>query len=596
MKPLAKLLSTRLLPAAMIFALPLTAGAQVLDQVPADALGVMKIKSLQGVSDKAGALFKQWGITEMKPETADPLAYFLQKVSLSQGVDKSGDFAIAMANGDLEGQQPPIIILLPVTDYDQFLGNFKDMVKDGDIAHFHFVADGQADKEETFCAHWGKYAAMSPMKELLKKGGAQGFKAEGRAAEELESKDVVWCANFKILGPKLDAMLKPQKENILKEATDALKREEKFAKYEPLARVVLSQALDAASGFLNDASYVSFGVNLSNEGISTSLMAQCKEDSHLGGIFKKMTNKVGPMLKGLPDAKYLFAMGGVNSEAGTQMLNDFLQPIEPELAKLGDEMKPVITLINGMKTTMKATKEEAGGLMAPTGQLYTSSLLQGVRVVTGDPKALLGIEKEMAEAQQQLMSMLPNQPNMKVDLKPDAKTVDGVSFSQLTSTMANENDPVAAQMKMMMSIMYGPAGATTFSGAVDDSHLLTYIGLDDATVTAAIKAVKDGTDPMAKNEAVALVDKNLPQERAMVLYVGLGDIVETVSRYAKMMGLPIPVNMKPNLPPIGISAGTKGASFWVDSFIPSDLVEQCIATGMQLRMMGGGGNGKPGGL
>jgi hypothetical protein len=595
MKPFGKFLSTRIAGVGLICAFSLTAGAQVLDQVPADALGVMKIKNMQAVSDKAGALLKQWGVTEMKPETADPLAYFLNKVSLSQGVDKSGEFAIAVANGELDGQEPRFIILLPVSDYDQFLGNFKDMAKDGEIAHFHFVADGEKDNEETFCAHWGKYAAMTPMKDLLAKK-PEGFKAEGRAAEELESKDVVWCANFKILGPKLDGMLKSQKDGIIKEASDTLKRQEKFAKYEPLARVVLGQALDAASGFLNDASYVSFGINLSNDGISTSLVAQCKDDSHLGGIFKKMENKSGSLVKGLPEAKYLFLMGGVNSGAGTQLVDDFLQPIEPELAKLGDEVKPVITIIDGMKKTMKATKQEAGGLIAPTGQLYTSSLLQGVRVVTGDPKALISVEKEMAEAQQQLMSMLPNQPNMKVDYKPDAKTVDGVSFSQLSSTMANENDPVAAQVKMMMSIMYGPAGATTFSGAVDDSHLLTYIGLDDATVSAAIKAVKDGADPLAKNEAVSLVDKNLPQDRAMVLYVGLGDIVETFSRYAKMMGLPIPVNMKPNLPPIGISAGTSGASFWVDSFVPSDLVEQCIATGMQLKMMGGGGNGKPGGL
>ena len=63
-----------------------------------------------------------------------------------------------------------------------------------------------------------------------------------------------------------------------------------------------------------------------------------------------------------------------------------------------------------------------------------------------------------------------------------------------------------------------------------------------------------------------------------------------------MMGMPIPVNIKPDLPPIGVAVATDGSASRIDSFIPADLVEQMITTSLQLKMMGGGGRGKPGGL
>ena len=56
------------------------------------------------------------------------------------------------------------------------------------------------------------------------------------------------------------------------------------------------------------------------------------------------------------------------------------------------------------------------------------------------------------------------------------------------------------------------------------------------------------------------------------------------------------MNIKPDLAPIGMSVSSEGAALRADSFIPADLVESMITTGLQLKMMGGGGRGKPGGL
>ncbi len=49
------------------------AQAQVMDQVPSDALAVLRIKDLDAVSKKAGKMAKELGLDQMSPELGDPL-------------------------------------------------------------------------------------------------------------------------------------------------------------------------------------------------------------------------------------------------------------------------------------------------------------------------------------------------------------------------------------------------------------------------------------------------------------------------------------------------------------------------------------------
>jgi hypothetical protein len=576
--------------------LALSAKAQVLDQIPSDALVVAKVKNLQQVSDKAGALAKQWGLAEMNPAAGDPLGFLIQQGNMTQGIDKAGDLAFVLANGDLEASEPRVMILVPVSDYQQFLGNFAGAAKEGDLDHFKMKFKGEEDKEETYSAHWGNYAVLSPMKDLLAKK-PDGFKASGASAKELETKDAIILVNLKVLGPKVNEKLKAQHEKILDEVQKNLGTDPEKAKYVPLAKVAIDQALNAASELLTDTQFASYSINLSKDGVSTTFLADFAPASTIGKALLETKGQSGSLLAGLPEAKYLAVGGGISSEAGKKMINDLLAPIQAELAKSGDQVKPFIALLDGMKKMMDASKAQAGGMIAPSGALGATALLQTVSIITGNPKDIIESERIMIEAQQSLTAMLPNQPGMKVEAKADAKTVDGVSFTQMAINPAGDaNSPEAMQIKQMMAMMYGPNGANVYLGAVDDQHVLMYSGLDDATVSAAIKAAKEHTDTVSKSEGIVFVNKNLPDPKLGVAYISIGEIVTTASNYAKMMGIPIPINMKPNLPPIAIAIATEGSAVRADTFIPSDLVEQVIATVLQLKMMGGGGNGKPGGL
>ncbi|MDB5323216.1 MAG: hypothetical protein JWN40_4847, partial [Phycisphaerales bacterium] len=408
-----------------------SAQAQVLSQVPADSAIIFKINKLGAVSDKAGALAKQFGLVEMNPAAADPLGWLLSEGGMTNGLDKAGDAAVVFASADFGAQPPPLLILLPVSDYKAFIGNFADAKKEGELDAFHMK--GEQD-EMTYAANWGKYAAISPQKELLAKK-PEGFKASGATAKELESKDAVIVVNLKVLGPKLDEQVKGHKDQILGDLEKNLGNEPKFGKYIPLLKVVVGQALNVADQVLSVAQYSSFSVNLGKDGVGTSFMLDFKDGTNWGKAIAGVKNTDSPLMTGLPDGKYIFFGGGINGwQSEQQLMEEWLKPIEAELAKMED-MKPALTILDSMRQMFKAQKSQAGGMLAPSGALGATSLFQMVVATTGDAKVMQEAQQKVQEAQQQLMALIPNQPKMTTTFTPNAKTVDGVAFTQSTTTL-----------------------------------------------------------------------------------------------------------------------------------------------------------------
>ena len=69
-------------------------------------------------------------------------------------------------------------------------------------------------------------------------------------------------------------------------------------------------------------------------------------------------------------------------------------------------------------------------------------------------------------------------------------------------------------------------------------------------------------------------------------------------QYAQGFGLPVKLQLKPNLPPIGGSVASEGTSIRMDSHVPTSLLQNVISAGMQAytQMQGGGAGGNPDGL
>ena len=95
-----------------------------------------------------------------------------------------------------------------------------------------------------------------------------------------------------------------------------------------------------------------------------------------------------------------------------------------------------------------------------------------------------------------------------------------------------------------------------------------------------------------------MVDAQLPKSRLGAVYIPLDQLVTTIGTYAGAMGMPIQIQLPPDLAPIGATVSTEGNAFRVDSFTPTDLIKALVAQGMQIfmQMQGGHQPGGPGGL
>ena len=93
-----------------------------------------------------------------------------------------------------------MLLLIPVSDYQKFIGNFADAKPDGDR---HSGSFQEPDRRLTYFAHWGDYAAASPTRDIVAKPPTDIIQVDGLAAKELDGKDIVLLGNLKALRPKM---------------------------------------------------------------------------------------------------------------------------------------------------------------------------------------------------------------------------------------------------------------------------------------------------------------------------------------------------------------------------------------------------------
>ncbi|HEY1923102.1 MAG TPA: hypothetical protein VGG44_10170 [Tepidisphaeraceae bacterium] len=590
------------------------ASAQVLKQIPSNALVFLKVSDLEATSKKISDLATSLGLAQMIPDMADPLGSLMKQIGVTDGVNRDGDMAFVYVDPDTAKtpSDKSVLLLLPVSDYQKFIANFPDAKPDGDLTQVHF----HGETDITYLNHWGDFVAASPSREIVATAPTDVIQVDGLGAKELDGKDFVIFGNLKALRPKmLDGIAKLRTqapEEIDKAFAPGASKFQGIdpQKFAPLAKVAAAQFLNVAQDFAQGADAASFSLNLSPDGIATTMMCQFAPGSSLANRVTAIKNTDDSLLSGLGEGKYLI-FGGSNPGDLSKPLADFLAPIQAAITDLGPDYSSLNDWLNSVEKMAAASKGATGGLLMPTAQPGQGSLVEVVAIRHGDAKALMDATHAMSDAQQAAIKALGIKiSGMGQTYVPNAKTVDGVSFDELKSEVnMNGKTPQEMQVAQIMTMVYGPLGPSAFIGIVDDSTFLTVMGLDDAAISAAIAAAKAGDDPMAKTSAVKSVAAQLPPQRFGVCYVPLDLWATTGFGYARMFGIDMGVTMPENLPPMGTTLSTDGTAIRADTYLPSQLTQALAAAGMQVYMKtqnvgqqppqqqgGGGAAPAPGGL
>lgn len=585
---------------ALLLVLAPLARGQVLNQVPQDAPVVIKVKSLQAVSDKIAAMAKAWGIDQFPPAQgalANPLQAMQARTHLNAGINPAGDMAIVITELPQGGQEPTLLILIPVSDYKAFLGNFQNPQTEGDVTTVTF----ENDARPSYVASRGAYAALGNKKEALTVAAA-GLKVQGQAAQELEKKDIVIFGNASLLRTRVLPQLQQNREMIVGQVERMLQNSPEGPKYVPIAKTVVNQMLDRVQILMQDLQAATLGFDLSEGGIGTTFLTQVEANSVSARRLAQLKGSNELLLSGLPDVEYLVMGGGTrNSEALTQMFDEVVGPIRQQLTDLGQQGKTIQKWMDSFRTLIANSEGQTFGFIKPTNP--QAGLFQGVSVVRGKADVLLPAMKQQVETQQEVMALIQpqNQPNpVKTTVTPNSKTVEGVAFDQVKMEVDPQmaNTPQGAQVSQMFQMMYGPQGFEVYMGKVDDKHVLTVMGGDEALMGQAIKSAKGNDDAVAQRAPVKAVASKLPQNRLGTAFIRIDNIVQTGLDFAKQMGMQMNVQMKPDLQPVGVSVAAENNTIRIDSYLPSEVMESLISGAMQVQgqMQQGRQPGGPAGL
>jgi hypothetical protein len=562
------------------------AQAQLLQQVPSDATVLIKINNLKATSDKIAKLAQDLGLAAMVQPLADPLAFLQAQGKIQQGLNLNGEMGIVLLQKQGVGAGgESVLMLIPVTDYKAFLSNWPDAKTENGVSEIKFGTNA----DDSYVANWGSFAALSPTKEIITEKHTLGLTVPAVSAKELSSKDAVLYANFAAIRTQAIPAVQQGRTMILAQIDNGLKNNPQTGRYVPVLKALVNQVFTVAEGFLNQTQGGTYGIAITPEGINITALAEFSPDTYAANIVTGEKNSDASFLTGLPTAQYLF-YGGLMSDPAirTKVVGDFLDPINKELIALGPDMKPIEDYIDAIKAQMAAVRGQSFGIIAPTGAIGASPLLQFVMVMNGDSKLLMDSYTKMVEIQPEIMKAIniPGADSMKSTHTANAKTVDGVSFDETVTKVDpnNAQNPAAMQQAQMMNMLYGPQGPAVYYGPVSDKQLLLFSGIADPLVSSAIKTAKDNAAPVADNAVLKTVNAQLPKQRIGVMYIALGDIASTGLSYARQFGFAMPLQLPPNLPPIGVTLSTEGTAFRIDAHIPTTLVQSLVSAGLQMRM------------
>ena len=573
----------------------LTAGlanAQALKQLPAKPLVVIKVNNPQAVSQRLGAISQKLGLAAMQPMMADPLGALKQQLGVKNGLDAARDIAVGIYAPAQGKSEPGVVVLLPVSDYKAFLGNFQGVKTEAGVDSF------QIEGDDVFAANWGTYAALTPDKAMLAQKPA-GVELAPAAAGIVDKGDIVaWFDVNQAAAMGLPEFRK-QRGQIVADMERELKGQATFnQKFTPVVKTLVVRVLDVVEGAMETAQWSTVTLNVAEKGIGFSSLCDFKPGSYAGNLIQgyKASNK--PLLMGLPDRKY-FAFGGmaIDAKAMTKIVDDFSAPVLVELKNAGPDGQNIASMVDAAKNSISALESVSFGYVQPTGQPGQQAIIQQVAVYTGDAKKIAETQKQSMEATKQLMKLLPQtaEVSMNFGITPNAKTVDGVALDQFKMDFKfDQNDPNAAQAAQMVQMIYGPGGMSGYLGAADQNSYIMAMGGNDELLAQLIAAAKADAAPLAQATGVEAVSAQFEKNRVAVYYVSVDNIVTTAMQYAAMFGVPVKLQLPPNLPPIGMSMGTQDTAVRGELFVPMELIEGIVGAAMRMMMQQGGG--QPGAL
>jgi len=577
--------------AALSWASPARADVgEVLDAAPLGSQVVVVVPSLQALSDAGAKLNTELALNN--PMLGDMLTMMKMMGGMQQGLDDAGPMMVAlptvMAMAGGQGQ-PPVLMFMPVTDYDAFVGNFG-AGGGGEIASI-MMPGGQPG----FAKRSGGFAVMSPMRGMVEQyqpGGAGAAlleKVGPAGADAMDDSAVSLLIDIESIAP----MLMPMVDMGL--ATAQMQMQEEAADNPQAAQAAQMMQIggDATRAVLNGMRGLAISLDADDAGIALRMTTQMKPDSGLAKALPGGADqRVSELLSRVPDSPYLVASSYDMKAINMAMMIEAMAEAMPEdmaggsMKQLYADMVPLIEDINAASVVWYTPAQD-------DGQLDPASMYRTVMVVDSDDPAstrgamgqyiasINGVELPagaMPDGQPMTMSYKTAHTGEAMNL--DGHVVDTYSFEMVfPPEMMQQMGPMAGMMQ----------GFSSYSGyiAQTEGGVIATTSMDQALLESAIAAQADGG--LGGSASVSAAMQRVPASPVMVTLVSVQGIVDMAAAAGMPMAAEEPLS------PIVVAMGVEDAAgdFVID--VPFDSAAFIGQTAQQVvGMMMMGGMGGPG--
>jgi hypothetical protein len=566
----------------------------VLDLASAEAEVIIVAPNLASASKKISQFVQALGFKDI-PEMADPLGSLKKQLGVTKGLNESGSLLVAMtgivaaAHG---GGEPDVALLIPVSSYKDFVGNFEGKDEDG------VTVLSMPHGEPGFARSVGNYAVMGPKKETIARfkagnGKAALSKAAGViGSKALTSNDLSVYINMNVLGKQLRPLLKQARDEAANEfgAVEAAAP----AGIVDIIKGVMNVSFDSLDAVLRDGDSIIFGADLTTKGVGFTATVQFREGSALAAMFPGGKGNAAGMTAMLPNNPYLMATAMDLKGIDLKSLADEFANRMPKNGWVADMIKTSTALIPN-------TKRTAVVYLAPAN---AASLVTGMSTVTvvdtTDGKAFGKATKSYFDSLSKIRVDLGEVEGLKMNfgfqttfkenaLSPEASANVGAKVDEysLKLDIPKELTDQVGDAGNMVGLLTKTAGYV----ATVDKTVLTTTTIDVNLLKVGVEAVKKGNGIGSTALVKQVRESGLPADANFEAFVSVGSIVGVFNQFsalAQMFDVPnlpeIPqLEVPNNLPPLAMGGQVDSGGISARFYIPMPVINWVKDTAMKMQ-------------
>ena len=605
--------ATLLTASALLGSAAVASGASLtdaLDAAPADAELVIAFPSLQGFSEMVSRLATAAGLND--EGTDDVLGGFKRDFGLDAGIDDAGAGLIVFTGvGDAmaaaadrggaagEADAPGAFLVLPVTDYDAFVGGLEK--PEGEV-----VTRGEAtrvllDGEATWVRKVGSHAVLSEEDAGLvayaaADAAAAALAAMGGYAAEAGSPDAAAWVNVSAMRPAMEEAVDDMAAQLA--GGRALAGGDAGAAF---GRALVPLYADALRGLASSVDGLLLTARMTPDRVAIDAAARVKPGSAVAGYLTNQRTDALALLAGLPDDPFVTAQALDLTAIDVSKLTTALVDAAKRVAEGAGGAEGGGSLANAVSAMAEAWAATALPAEAATASakvnyagdpqaMMAGGLFQSLTATASDdPAALQAAFPQQIEAMKQQLAPALNdvmasvqalngqqagevgagagagagaeEPELGIAVtgshNPAAIVLAGVPVDQYQLSFALP--PAALEAMGPAGFALGNAGMSGFAAATGGVFLQT-ASPQTAFMERAILASK--ADPavprLADSPSLAGVAGTLPEGLVSASYLSLQGVGEMYNAFLPFLGV-----MAPGLQPLEVPAGLAPLSLGV---------------------------------